>query len=270
MIAITSIQRDRAPYIVEWLAFHMVVGFDRFFVYSHLSQDGMDHMLFKLATRYPITPFRVEDIERPQLAVYQHSWASHGANVDWMAFIDGDEFLFPTQDATMAEALARFAGRDLSALAAYWKCYGSNGHVTEPGGLMVEKFPRHSAQDFAPNRHVKSILKGGETADFVGSHVFATAKGTFDERMRPITGGWTDHEPSYDVLRINHYACQSWEFFKKQKQHSGAPDVNPLLVRPDGWFLAHDRNECDDGTSYNFLLRLKLKVMELEAFLREA
>src|SRR5579862_5909639 len=29
MVGITSIQRNRCPYIVEWIAFHLLVGFDR-------------------------------------------------------------------------------------------------------------------------------------------------------------------------------------------------------------------------------------------------
>ena len=30
-IGITSIQRDRNPYIVEWIAFHLCVGFNRLY-----------------------------------------------------------------------------------------------------------------------------------------------------------------------------------------------------------------------------------------------
>jgi len=75
--------------------------------------------------------------------------------------------------------------------------------------------------------------------------------------------------PSYQLLRINHYSVQSWAYFKATKQRSGAPDSNPALVRPDSWFFKHDRNECDDGQSYRFLVPLQLKVRELQAALAD-
>ena len=51
---------------------------------------------------------------------------------------------------------------------------------------------------------------------------------------------------------------------EQTKQRSGAPDADPALVRPDSWFHQHDRNECDDGQSYRWLVPLKLKVRELQ------
>jgi hypothetical protein len=132
----------------------------------------------------------------------------------------------------------------------------------------MEKFPRHSSFDHDANRHVKSIVRGGEYIDYYWSHMFRTQKGTFDENMREVVYGKTNYTPTYEHFRINHYKCQSWELFKSYKQNSGAADGNPLLHRPESWFHEADRNECDDGVSYNFLIRLKLKVAELEAFLR--
>jgi hypothetical protein len=132
----------------------------------------------------------------------------------------------------------------------------------------MQNYPRHSRPDFLPNRHVKSIVRGGEAVQINGSHVFDTLHGTVDELGRPITGGFMPNlEPSWQTLRINHYAVQSWQFFKRTKQHMGAADANPALVRPDSWYHQHDRNELDDGTSHQWLLRLKLKVAELERLL---
>jgi hypothetical protein len=56
---------------------------------------------------------------------------------------------------------------------------------------------------------------------------------------------------------------QSFEFFRHTKQNIGAADGNPHLIRPDSWFHEYDRNEEDDGQSYQFLVRLQLKVQEL-------
>ena len=58
-LAITSIQRNRGPWIMEWLAFHMVVGFNRFFLYAHQCDDDTVHLLLRLAQQYPIVLHQV-------------------------------------------------------------------------------------------------------------------------------------------------------------------------------------------------------------------
>ena len=267
-LSIASIQRNRNPWIVEWLAFHMVVGFNDFHVYCHKTDDGMTETLQRLGRHYPVHAYVIDVADRPQLAAYQHAWNAHGQAVDWMAFLDGDEFLFPTAHPDMASALAGFQDLDLSAIGAYWVCYGSSGHLDEPAGLVMENYTRHSGPAFAGNRHVKSIVRGGERIAINGSHLFETARGTSDDRLRPVTHPLLldpVQQPSYERFRINHYATQSWEFFVKTKQNMGAADANPNLIRPASWFHEYDRNEADDGVSYNFLIRLKLKVRELHA-----
>lgn len=267
-LGLTSIQRDRNPWIVEWLAFHMLVGFERFYLYAHKTRDGMTDTLLRLARHYPIQVHALEDDDRPQLRAYQHAHNSYGAEVDWMAYLDGDEFLYAPGQATVQDALAQFEDQPLSAVGAYWMHHGSNGHLDDPGGLLLEQYPRHAHADFLPNRHVKSIVRGSEPVLVTGAHVFQTRHGTRDELLRPITHGFMPElAPSYEHLRINHYSVQSYAYFKASKQRTGAPDSNPHLVRPDSWFFKHDRNECDDGQSHAFRVPLKLKVRELQAHL---
>lgn len=269
-LAITSIQRNRAPWIMEWLAFHMMVGFDRFYLYAHRCDDGTAELLQRLSRHYPIVVHVLDVPERAQLLAYQHAWNSYGSQVDWMAFVDGDKFLFPTAAKTMQEALRPYGAQELSALAVYWVCYGGSGHLDDPGGLVLEQFTRHSGPDFIPNRHVKSIVRGSTEPMQVGNpHLFHLPKGTFDEGMRPVNRGcMTDIEPTYDVFRINHYVVQHYEFFKRTKQSIGNADGDPNYRRTDDFYDQHDRNEFDDGVRWRFLLGLKLKLRELHAALQ--
>lgn len=265
-IAIASIQRNRGPWILEWIAFHLLVGFNQFYIYAHKCVDDMVLKLLKLSRKYPIVVHQIDSDDRPQLACYQHAYDNYGHMVDWMAFIDGDEFLFPTADLQIGTALAAYETMPLSAVAAYWLCYGSSGHLTEPQGLLLENFRRHSNADFAPNHHVKSIVKGKQSGIVTTrSHIFTTPLGTYDELLRPIHHGCMEKlSPSYTRFRINHYVVQSFDFYRFHKRNMGAADGSNHYVRPPYWFFFHDRNECDDGVSYNYLISLKLKVLELE------
>jgi len=144
----------------------------------------MQETLLKLSKIYPIEVFSLENDDWPQLLAYNHAWTNFGNEVDWMAFIDGDEFLFPTSASSMQEALEPYNDKKLSAIGVYWKCYGSNGHVEDPSGLLLENYPRHSRDDFITNSHVKSIVKGREHVVTNASHVFETENGTYDENLR--------------------------------------------------------------------------------------
>lgn len=265
-IGITSLQKNRNPYIIEWVAFHLCMGFNQFYIYAHQCTDGMVETLKKLAVHYPIVIKEIFE-DTPQIPAYLDSARQHLPNVDWMAYIDGDEFLFPVQHDNIAQALQGYNDKSLSALGAYWICYGSSGHLQEPTGLITENFTRHSHPDFKINRHVKTIVKGGLIADApwaVSTHVFETPHGTVDELLRPIAKGWSwEHEPSHTVFRINHYVTQSYDFYRHKKRFMGAADVSPDQERDASWFTKMDRNECDDGVRYLFLLKLKIKIEEM-------
>ena len=269
-IAIASIQRNRNPYIVEWLAFHLCVGFNKFYIYAHQCDDGMKETLAKLAPYYPIV-WQEIDCDFAQKHAYAHAIDNYLIpQSDWMAFIDGDEFLFPVQHNNMAEALANYTDKPLSALGVYWMCYGSSGHLTEPSGLLLENFTRHAEVDCIPNRYVKSIVRGGgrHVNRISEVHVFETTMGTFDEQMRPIVDSDdASREPSHKVFRINHYLTQSYDSFRYIKSQWATPDSNVVGSRGQDWFDRHDRNEFDDGVRYRFLIALKLKINEMSRYL---
>jgi hypothetical protein len=268
-LAICTIQRNRGPWLKEWFAFHYAVGFRKFYFFAHKCTDNTAHVILEMKKHFDIEAFVLgEDLARPQLSAYQHAYQNFNHEVDWMAFIDGDEFLFPTQHHDLREVLDGFSYKKMSALAAYWACFGSSGHLTEPEGLVTENYRFRAPFDFETNRHVKSIVMGRQGPQFAiqaNAHHFKTIHGTFDTAMRPINGGLTTYEPTYDLIRINHYVTQSLEYFRGFKQTSGAADVNPHYVRPNSWWEKHDRNDVFDES----LIHLTSKVAEVLASIND-
>jgi len=265
-IGLVSIQKNRAPWLHEWVAFHHLVGFERFYVYAHNCSDASAGVLQTLAGAYPLQAFELRtDEDRVQLKVYQHAYEQFGHECDWLAFIDGDEFLFPTAHADIGQALEPFQHRRVSAIGAYWACFGSAGHVPEPAGLVVQNY-RHRPPllGFADNRHIKSLVRGRQACR-VGpnAHMFTTPWGTQDEIGRPVDFGLTTHAPSYTSLRINHYVTQSRQYFKQCKQTSGAADAGAAHVRPDSWWDKHDRNDEIDDSMTPWLPRLQAEMARL-------
>jgi hypothetical protein len=265
-IGLVTIQKNRAPWVHEWLAFHHLVGFSKFYFYAHNCTDHTGPVLARLSGRYDLKAFMVNTAENQvQLKVYQHAYENFGHECDWLAFIDGDEFLFPTAGQSIGQALEEFNYRKTSAIGAYWACFGSSGHIKEPPGLMVRNYRQRPGYGFEVNRHIKSIVRGRQ-ASRVGpnSHMFVTPWGTQDELGRPIDFGWTKNEPSYTKLRINHYVCQSYQYFKQSKQASGAADAGAAYVRPDAWWTRHDLNDEHDSSLVHLYDALAKEVAQVD------
>jgi hypothetical protein len=268
-LAIASVQKNRARYIAEWIAFHQVIGIEDFIIYSHDCNDDQ-HNLIKMLSKVDtkIVQYIVNGTSnRIQMDIYQHCINNYKNRYDAIAFLDGDEFLFSPSGDTV-NVISNALNMRYSALAVYWLIHGSSGHIKEPEGLVINRFRRHSNPNFRINRLFKSIVIPAEVLKIKNPHYFETVKGTVDETGRLITGVTQEEKvsvASHSSIRINHYVTQSWEYFKQSKQTIGYIDRKPtkLNIRQDEWFHLHDRNEESDGKILNYVIRTAVRRDEL-------
>jgi len=244
------------------VAFHHAAGIRKFYIFLHRCSDNSEGVVRLLQKHFDIQCFVVgADVVRPQLAAYQHAYQEFGHEVDWMAFIDGDEFLFTTQGESLGEVMAHYQYAKVSALGVWWVCYGSSGHVKEPEGLIIENYQLRPELTHMTNRHFKCIVRGHQgDAVSVGqnAHSFNTRYGTVDEHHRPLSGGYMpDTLPSYDRLRINHYVCQSLEYFETFKQNSGMADAGSQAIRPKSLWDRDNINDVQDASALRYLDDIK-------------
>ena len=239
----------------------------KFYFFTHNCKDNTNEVLTELKKKFDIKIFTLSS-ESNVLALkcFQDSYDNFGNEVDWMAYIDGDEFLFPTHADSLEKPLNEFLSQKISALGVYWACFGSNGYIEEPTGLIIENYKRRPRLNYTNNRHIKSIVRGGQgkSVKVSGTHTFTTPFGTYDEKLRPVTNGWTDYEPTYEKFRINHYVCQSRSFYLNWKKESGYIDsgaIDRFSVRGEDWWKEHDRNDVFDHSMDKYIKPLK-KILD--------
>ncbi|WP_077036290.1 glycosyltransferase family 2 protein [Pelomonas sp. KK5] len=268
-LGLVTIQRNRGPWLIEWFAFHWLVGFRKFHFYAHMCTDETHAVLAALGRRFDISAYVIPDQQdRVQLAAYQHACDNALADVDWMCFFDGDEFVFPVQHDTLPEALAEFdADPSVTAVGVYNRNFGSSGHVKEPPGLVTGNYRWRAAEGFLSERRVKSFVRGRQKVTTTScSHVFVTPNGTIDEQHRPVPWGYVPElVPSFDKLRMNHYVCQSREYFETFKRSSGHADASAAAQREEDWWQRFDTNEVRDDSMDRFAGPLRTLVSEIRA-----
>jgi hypothetical protein len=219
-LAIASIMHNEARYLKEWITYHQIVGVSKFILLNDNSDDDYLPVL---------RPYResglVKFIEFPlihgrvQSKAYEHALtlAKRGNDIDLLAAIDVDEFLFSPTYNTIQEALSQVPLPDQwSALSIPWRCFGDSGHTAYSPEPVTQRFTWRPDDSCYFNQWSKSILNlksGGKiSATFGDPHIFQTEFGTFDECGQPTTCPRENH--SADLLRINHYFTKSrpeWE-----------------------------------------------------------
>lgn len=244
-LSVCAIVKNEAPYIEEWVAFHLLQGVEHFYIYDNESTDGTVGKLVNFPDKITIIPW---DKHPGQKSAYDHAIHSFRNSTEWMAFIDADEFLYSTRFLTVSEILNRREFNDVGAVTAHWLLYGSNGHDTKIDDLVIERFVRRQAD---VNPHVKSIVRMKHAVAPYGPHAFKTLRRAVNEKGLELPDDYSlEHvNPTADLLRINHYHTKSREEALERWMLPRADNGGNRLENFDEHFAAHDRNEVIDTSA---------------------
>ena len=244
VLGVGAIFRNEGPYILEWIAFHRAVGVTRFFIADNGSDDGSGALLAALDRAGVIRhiPFPGRPGQPPQLPAFTEILRRHGADADWIAFIDADEFLMPAPpERSLLPALTALdAVPDVGVVVVNWAVYGSNGETEARPEPVTERFQRRAGRGSNLNRRYKSIVRPSACAGTSDNpHHFRLqpgfrtvhADGTDLELFRPPHTGMS-RDVRWSPMRLNHYVVKSREEFFERKLPEAAPPRRTRCAQP--------------------------------------
>lgn len=135
--------RNEAIFLLEWVAYQLVVGFDRVAVVTNDCGDGTDHIVQRLARIDPRV-FHIENVvpdgEAPHVSGIRTALAHPDiANATFVLHCDADEFLHVSVGNRKVADLLEHAGHgDCIALA--WRPFGDSGIDRWEGGFVLDQF----------------------------------------------------------------------------------------------------------------------------------
>lgn len=278
-LAVGAIVKDEAPYLLEWIAFHRVTGFSRFFIADNASIDGTTEMLAALEAAGVVDRIDFADTYGvpPQLPAYREILRRHGSDADWIAFIDADEFLEPMPPhRSTAPAVATLDARpEIGAIAVNWAVYGSSGAERAASGLVIERFTGRAFRRWPVNRHFKSIVRpaavastGATPHDFVLHPPFEIVHADGAPLERNTLGEGMSGRVAWEALRLNHYVIKSREEYVTIKAPRGRATVSGW--RAAAFFDDHDRNEVTDPAANRFAAATRAEQARLAALVSAA
>lgn len=272
-VTLCAIARNEGPYLLEWIAWHRLLGFERIVIYSNDSDDGSDELLDRLH-RLGIVEHRLwPGIEgrSSQISAYQDAVVRCATR--WILFLDLDEFLNLKADERIDGFLARF-GPGVAAIGLNWRVFGSAGRTVPGEGLVVERFTRAAPRDHPLNRQIKTIAVAHEIYKVLAHRVRLMRGGYVDASGAPLDPGRGFAPVRHDLIQINHYAVKSLQEFESKRQRGCVlrPIGHPMRFthRDGSYFADHDRNEDGDEAILDRVVPLRKAIAHLEALLAEA
>lgn len=219
-LSICASYRWEGPYLREWVAFHRLVGVERFFLYDNDSDDEHLEALAPYVDDGTVQLRHWPEYPMGQVKAYAHCLTEHADDSRWIAFVDVDEFLFSPRGKPLPEVLERY--ERWPGVGVNRVTFGTSGHEQRPEGTVVESYTRRLDVP-GMTASVKSIVDPARTVRPLNPHTFEYTEGhAVDENEQPLEGTFAP-TPSCETLRINHYYTKSDEelLLKFSRLHAG-------------------------------------------------
>jgi hypothetical protein len=265
--AIGAIVKNEAPYLVEWYAYHRMLGFEHFTIYDNGSTDDTAAILAILAETGTVTTKSWTQPEAPQFSAYADILAAMRGRAEWLLFADLDEFLILPRHKGVQDFLGWHRGA--SAIALNWAMFGSGGQSRYDPRPVTARFTQRAERDFVTNRHAKTMVRP-ERALRMSIHHAQLAGGRYTgaggERLC-VTTPFTGHTGRVDwsLGQLNHYFCKSREEWqaKRQRGRADMKNADPRKIRREADFDELDRNEVSDTAALGMQAALGAAIAEL-------
>mgnify|MGYP005833161153 FL=1 len=271
---VAAIIKNEMDALLEWIAYHRVVGVSGFIIADNGSNDGSRAFLDGLEKLGIVSVLDFPDVEgqKPQLPAYERILRTCSTDIDLLAFIDADEFLVPLDpEQSIAASLDKwFSDPSVSAVALNWSNFGSNGELFAEEGLVTERFTQRAPQLFNANKNFKSIVRPNSAIHFNNPHHAELRYGRYidtlgnDLVLHPKHGSGVSEEVIWGKMRVNHYVVKSLEEFLLGKHLRGSA-ATARRVKHKAYFKAHDRNDETCLLAAALAPKVKAKMAAIQA-----
>ena len=261
-----SAQKNEGPFILEWVAYHKVIGFTDVVVVSNDCDDGSDALLDALAAAGEVTHLRqtVPQGRSPQLSAER---VARAAGVfldgDWVLWLDLDEYLLPTSPLRTVDDLIGAIG-PAEALFVAWRFFGDGGNPVWPGRHVSEDFILAARRWRGRRAQGKTMFRYGPAvrrlwihrpllADGIGRAEFpalTSAGGPipyefYDRRKKNPNIRMPDERRPYRLAQVAHFSVRTRDMFRKKAQRGDGFFANQFGVVDRNDRLFRRRNFCE-------------------------
>mgnify|MGYP005989738717 CR=1 FL=1 len=221
--------RNDGPFLLEWVAYHRAIGFDRIVLFSDASADGSAALLQAMADAGQID--LIDNAAAGAGAPSDHRARAYLAALDtcqgWTLVLDTDEYLnIHAGDGTLSDLIAATPDADL--ISPMWRLFGQGEERVFTDAPILPRYVDAAPADKPRARHhtgIKTLFKAQLPISRLRPH--RPELSNPDAQIQWVDGsgadvtdllrtdGWNlpDRPPAYANAQINKYPLRSAEVF---------------------------------------------------------
>ncbi|MEO1161781.1 MAG: glycosyltransferase family 2 protein, partial [Pseudomonadota bacterium] len=156
-----SCQRNEGPFLIEWVAYHRLIGFKRIVIYSNDCTDGSDKILDRLQELGLVQHMRHSPppgshIQTEAMDTALKTGLLHAG--EWLLWLDVDEFLnIHVGGGHLGDLMPRLSA--VQGIRFNWRCFGDDGGTPWNGFQIDPAYCRGHRRYSKINRHVKTLYR---------------------------------------------------------------------------------------------------------------
>lgn len=208
-IAACLMFQNESFFLKEWIEYHLMIGVEHFYLFDNGSTDNyLDILDPYLETgvvdlyHYPFVGYNQEEHNSVQTWIYCNALAMAHGKVKWLAIIDADEFIVPTEKKeSLLDILNRYD--DYGGLYIDYLMFGTSHVDRIPKGKLIIETLIHSAK--TPTAFGKSIVRPERVSSCTDPHRMWYHAPYFHVDTKFRTFDWTPPGITDDTLLLYHY-----------------------------------------------------------------
>lgn len=232
-LSVFAIFKNESHCLKEWLEHYLYHGVDHFYLINDNSDDNFLEILEPYIEKNIITLFNTKSTYYlgRQRNLYNEFVLPRIKESSWLLLVDLDEFVWSPISINLNDILKNVQPH-IGQIQIEQSLFGSNNHITQPK-TIVSSFTK------------RAETKGGNLKYFINSDYEFTSL-----NVHHATFLDKNHEKNNFIfldsnyLVLNHYCCQSFEFWKHVKCTRG--DADNYRIRTEEDFISYDKNEIED------------------------
>ena len=277
--------KDEGPFLLEWVAHHLVLGFDHILIASNDCSDGTDRLLAAMDGAGYIThvPNKLKPGDIPQHAGYEKIRRLHDIDAsDWLMMLDADEFLNVHVGDNRVADLTERAEADIDVIALNGMFFTSQPATHWQPGRVCPLFPHRLPTHHKANAALKTLTRNPGRFRGIHNHSMVGFKDKTPLQVLWGDGTRTQTDPtlplwrqlrngdikavSHRLAHYNHYGLKAPDSFalRATRGRGAVAETNAETARhTEAYFAERNQPSGEDHSIARYSADVQARMAEM-------
>ena len=264
-ISLCLIFKNEAPFLKEWLDYHLTIGVNHFYLYNNNSDDNYLEIIKSYIDKGIVTlidwPY-----DHSQFKAYKHCYEHYRNETNWLSFLDADEFFVPKYAETIEEWLKPYD--KYPAVNIHWRMFVKHDYTCN----VIEQYftcfdewythgkclinTRYDVSSFELwHVHHHTYMK----YPIMGINIVLPAVNQFGY-ICTVDQTWGGGKNKMDnaTMLINHYFTKAWDIYSSKMHRTDVLFKENPKANYSYFYKYEMKARTKDWTILRFLIRMKI------------